>query len=48
MIQDTSSDDDSDSQEGDGTEDDSEMTSPLLDEIRNGVNGALSATGMPR
>lgn len=28
-------------------EEDSEQTNPLLEEIRNSVNGALSASGMP-
>ena len=40
--QDTSS-----SEEEDDTEDDSEPTNPLLEQIRNSVNGALSASGMP-
>jgi cytoskeletal protein RodZ len=50
----TSSEDDTDSQdaissedEEDETEDDSEQTNPLLEEIRKSVSGALSATGMP-
>ncbi len=34
-------------EEEDETEDGSEQTNPLLEEIRNRVNGALSATGMP-
>jgi cytoskeletal protein RodZ len=33
--------------EEDETEDDSEQTNPLLEEIRKSVSGALSATGMP-
>jgi len=50
---DTSSSDDGDSpdtsssEEEDDTEDDSEQTNPLLEQIRNSVNGALSASGMP-
>jgi hypothetical protein len=50
----SSEEEDSDSQdttsseeEEDETEDGSEQTNPLLEEIRNRVNGALSATGMP-
>jgi cytoskeletal protein RodZ len=50
-----SSTDDSDSgqdassieEDDDETEDDSEQTNPLLDQIRNKVNGALSASGIP-
>jgi len=34
-------------EEEDETEDGSEQTNPLLEEIRNRVNGVLSATGMP-
>src|SRR5918996_2485433 len=54
--QDTSSSDDDDSgsqdtssseEEEDETEDDSEQTNPLLGQIRDRVNGALSASGMP-
>jgi cytoskeletal protein RodZ len=41
------SEDTTSSEEEDETEDDSEQTNPLLEEIRNRVNGALSATGMP-
>ena len=33
--------------EEDEIEDESEQTNPLLEEIRNTVNGALSASGMP-
>lgn len=42
-TQDTTS---SEEEEEDRTEDDSGQTNPLLEEIRNRVNGALSATGM--
>ena len=50
-----SSTDDSDSEQdtssieedNDGIEEDSEQTNPLLDQIRNKVNGALSASGIP-
>jgi cytoskeletal protein RodZ len=50
-----SSTDDSDSgqdtssieEDDDESEDDSEQTNPLLDQIRNKVNGALSASGIP-
>src|SRR5918996_5449534 len=54
--QDTPSSDDDDSgsqdtssseEEEDETEDDSEQTNPLLGQIRDRVNGALSASGMP-
>jgi len=54
-LQDTSSTDDGDSSSDDGDsqdtssseeEDDSEPTNPLLEQIRNSVNGALSATGI--
>ena len=44
----TSDDDSSDSEDiTSGEEEDSEQTNPLLEEIRNSVNGALSASGMP-
>jgi cytoskeletal protein RodZ len=45
----TTSDDDSSGSEDitSGEEEDSEQTNPLLEEIRNSVNGALSASGMP-
>ena len=44
----TSDDDSSDSEDiTSSEEDDSEQTNPLLEEIRNSVNGALSASGMP-
>jgi hypothetical protein len=47
--------DDSDSEQNtpsieeddDGIEEDSEQTNPLLDQIRNKVSGALSASGIP-
>jgi hypothetical protein len=42
-VEDTSSSD----VEEDEIEDESEQTNPLLEEIRNTVNGALSASGMP-
>ena len=35
------------SDEEDDKEDNAEQTNPLLEEIRNRVNGALSASGMP-
>jgi cytoskeletal protein RodZ len=46
---DSSSEEDTDSQDTTSIEeeDDSEQTNPLLEEIRNRVSGALSATGMP-
>jgi cytoskeletal protein RodZ len=34
-------------EDDDGIEEDSEQTNPLLDQIRNKVNGALSASGIP-
>ena len=34
-------------EDDDGIEEDSEQTNPLLDQIRNQVNGALSASGIP-
>ena len=45
----TSDDESSDSEDitSSEEEDDSEQTNPLLEEIRNSVNGALSASGMP-
>ena len=46
----TTSDDDSSGSEditSGEEEDDSEQTNPLLEEIRNRVSGALSASGMP-
>ena len=44
----TSDDDSSDSEDiTSSEEEDSEQTNPLLEEIRNRVSGALSATGMP-
>ena len=48
--EDTTTSDDDSGDSGDITsseEDDSEQTNPLLEEIRNRVSGALSATGMP-
>ena len=43
----TSDDVSSDSEDITSGEEDSERTNPLLEEIRNSVNGALSASGMP-
>lgn len=43
-VQDTSSIEEDDD---DGIEEDSEQTNPLLDQIRNKVSGALSASGIP-
>jgi flagellar motor protein MotB len=45
--EDTDSQDTASSEEDVETEEDSEQTNPLLEEIRNRVSGALSATGMP-
>ena len=42
----SSEEEDSDSQDTTSSEEE-EQTNPLLEEIRNRVNGALSATGMP-
>ena len=44
--QDTSSSDGDDSEEESEMEDDFEQTNPLLEQIRNYVNGALSASGI--
>ncbi len=44
----SSSDDSDNNDESDSSiEEDSEQTNPLLDQIRNKVNGALSASGIP-
>ncbi|MGH9978278.1 MAG: hypothetical protein ACRD8Z_20970, partial [Nitrososphaeraceae archaeon] len=44
---DSDSQDDTSSSEEEEAEDDTEQTNPLLDQIRNNVNGALSASGIP-
>ena len=44
--QDATSSEDEEEEEENGMEDDFEQTNPLLEQIRNNVNGALSASGI--